>query len=124
MPERYDAAGLPAHNSYYHEYPDIVSMVLREMRYGVHVGMHEVTVQPFGVTNFDLRLGKIRVSYSPDAVSIAVPGSSRRGIVVGGLRRRKRYTLSTGEAVATDAEGTLRFSTYVGGIIRIRRADR
>jgi hypothetical protein len=124
MPERYDAAGLPAHNSYYHEYPDIVSMVLREMRYGVHVGLHEVTVQPFGATNFDLRLGKLRVSYSPDAVSIAVPGSNRRRVTVGGLRRRKGYTLSTGESVATDAEGTLRFSTYFGGIIHIRRADR
>ncbi len=29
MPETYDADGLPAHNDYYHEYPDIVTIVLR-----------------------------------------------------------------------------------------------
>jgi len=91
MPERYDAAGQPAHNSYYHEYPDIISMVLREMRYGVHVGMREVTIHPFGSANFDLRLGNLHVTYSLNAVSIEVPGASTRRFIVGGLRPRALY---------------------------------
>ena len=85
MPERYDADGLPAHNGYYHEYPDIQTMVLREMRYGVHLGFREVTIHPFGVTNFDLRFGKLHVAYSPSALSIFVPGSRICRFVVSGL---------------------------------------
>jgi hypothetical protein len=123
MPERYDADGLPAHNNYYHEYPDILGMVLREMRYGVHLGMREVAIHPFGSSKFELRLGDLNVTYSADAVSIEVPGSSARGFTVGGLRPHQRYKLSTGNSVATDAEGTLRFRARAGRLIHIRRSD-
>ncbi|MGB8011865.1 MAG: hypothetical protein WCF68_09650 [Terriglobales bacterium] len=123
MPERYDADGLPAHNGYYHEYPDIVTIVLREMRYGVHVGMRQVTIDPFGSARFDLRLGNLQVRYSPDEVSIKVPGSSTREFTVGGLRAHERYRLSTGERADTDAEGTLRFRARSGEFIDIRRSQ-
>lgn len=124
MPERYDATGQPAHNGYYHEYPDIISMVLREMRYGVHVGLRDVAIHPFGTADFDLRLGNLHVTYSPDAVSIEVPGASMREFTVGGLPPSTRYTLSTGESVATDTEGTLRFRARAGELIHIERITR
>lgn len=109
MPERYDADGRPAHNDYYHEYPDIVSMVLREMRYGVHVGMREVTVAPFRSSKFEIRLGSLHVKYSADRVAISVPGPSERNFTIRGLRPRQQYLLSDGKKLSTDAEGTLRF---------------
>lgn len=109
MPERYDADGMPAHNSYYHEYPDIVSIVLREMRYGVHLGMREVTIAPFGASKFEIQLDALHVKYSADRVSISVPGSSARNFTVRGLRPRRQYDLSDGKRLTTDAEGTLRF---------------
>jgi hypothetical protein len=124
MPERYDAAGMPAHNSYYHEYPEIISMVLREMRYGVHLGMMEVTIHPFDATNFALRFGNLRVNYSPDAVTMEIPGSSMREFNVGGLRPRLRYELSTGESLTSDAEGTVRFRARAGALINIRRTGK
>lgn len=123
MPERFDSDGRPAHNDYYHEYPDILTMVLREMRYGVHIGMREVTIRPFGISNFNLRLGGLRVSYSPDAVSIAVPGSTTRDFVVGGLHPGLSYSLSTGERLAADATGTLRFRAHAGELIHVRRIN-
>jgi hypothetical protein len=123
MPERYDAAGLPAHNSYYHEYPEIISMVMREMRYGVRVGMMEVTIHPFDSANFDLRLGKLRVTFSRDAIAIEVPGSTMRAFNVGGLRPRTRYKISTGESLATDAEGMLRFHARAGELIHVARSE-
>lgn len=109
MPERYDADGMPAHNGYYHEYPDIVSIVLREMRYGVHVGMREVTIAPFGNSSFELQLGALHVKYSADRVSISVPGSSARDFTIRGLRPRWQYQLSGGKTSTTDSEGTLHF---------------
>ena len=123
MPERYDAGGLPAHNSYYHEYPEIISMVLREMRYGVHVGMMEVTIHPFDAANSDIRLGILRATYSRDAVTIRVPGSSMRDFNAGGLRPGVRYKISTGESVTTDSEGTVRFRARAGELIHIQRAE-
>ena len=123
MPERYDADGLPAHNGYYHEYPDIVTMVLREMRYGVHTGMREVTIHPFGISDFDLRLGNLRVTYSPDAISIHVPGSSTREFLISGLHPHHRYNLSTGERAVTDDVGTLRFRAPAGRLVDIRSGN-
>jgi hypothetical protein len=122
MPERYDTAGKPVHNGYYHEYPDIIGMVLREMRYGVHLGMSQVTIDPFGAANFDLRLGNLRVSYSPAIVSIVVPGNSERAFTIRGLRAHTHYKLSHGERLVTDAEGTLRFRAPAGRIIDIQHS--
>jgi hypothetical protein len=120
MPERYDAAGLPAHNGYYHEYPEILSMVLREMRYGVHVGVSEVSVHPFGATHFDFQFGDLRIAYSSDAVAIKVPGSSVREFTLAGLRPLRRFSVSTGESITTDKAGTLHFRGHAGELIRLR----
>jgi hypothetical protein len=120
MPERYDAAGLPAHNSYYHEYPEILSMVLREMRYGVHVGVREVSVRPFGATHFDFQFGDLRVAYSPDAVAIEVPGLSVREFTLAGLRPLSQYSVSAGESITTDKTGTLHFRGHAGQLIHLR----
>jgi hypothetical protein len=114
MPERFDAQGLPAHNDYYHEYPEVLAMVLREMRYGVHVGMREVTVHPFDVQRFSLPLGTLRVDYSPARVSLLVPGSSERNFTISGLIPERQYMLSTGQRIAADAQGTLRFHARAG----------
>ena len=123
MPERYDANGRPGHNDYYHEYPDIITIVLREMRYGVHVGMREVVIDPFGAASFELRLGKLRVDYSPDVLALEVPGSAARRFRVGGLQPRTRYKFSTGERLETDVKGVLRFNARAGIPIHIRREN-
>lgn len=116
MPERYDADGMPAHNGYYHEYPDIVSIVLREMRYGVHVGMRDVMITPFGSSKFEIQLGALHVKYSVDRVSISVPGSSARNFTIRGLRPNQLYFFSDGKRLATDAGGTLHFRAPPAGI--------
>ena len=114
MPERFDAQGLPAHHDYFHEYPEFLAMVLREMRYGVHVGMREVTVHPFDVQRFSLPLGTLRVDYSPAQVSLLIPGSSERNFTISGLIPERQYMLSTGQHIATDVQGTLRFHALAG----------
>jgi len=122
MPERYDDTGQPAHNNYYHEYPDVITMVLRELRFGVHVGMREVTIDPFGRANFTLRLGDLRVTYSSAALSVMVPGASDRSLTIRGLRAHTHYEVSDGRRVVTDAEGTLRCRIRAGKLIQIRPA--
>jgi hypothetical protein len=98
-------------------------MVLREMRYGMHIGMMEVTIHAFDSANYDLRIGKLRVTFSPDVVAIEVPGTTMRTFNVGGLRPRTGYKISTGESLKTDAEGMLRFRAHAGELINIQRSS-
>jgi hypothetical protein len=121
MPERFDAQGRPAHNNYYHEYPEVLSMVLREMRYGVHVDMKNIAIHPFGVQHFLLHLDGLRVDYGPDRVSLLVPGKSERTFAITGLTPAQQYVLSTGQRLATDAQGRLSFRANAGTLLVILR---
>jgi hypothetical protein len=119
MPERFDAKGLPAHNGFYHEYPEALSMVLREMRYGVHVGMQEVTIRPFDVRTFSLHLGQLRVDYSTERVTILVPGTSARKVTIFELIPNAHYKVERGQSLKTDAHGTLHVSVSAGRLSTI-----
>lgn len=114
MPERFDAEGRPAHNSYYHEYPEVWAMALRELRYGVRVTPEKVAIRPFGVRGFSLHLGNLRVDYSPVHVLLLAPGSNERTVTLAGLLPVQRYVLSTGERLTADAQGTLSFRAKSG----------
>jgi hypothetical protein len=72
-------------------YPDILSVGLGEIPCGVHVGLREVVIDPFGTTSFDLRLGRFRVIDSPAVVSIIGPSDSARSFTVSGLPVRTAY---------------------------------
>lgn len=48
LPERYDCSGNVAHSPYYHEYPQMAVMLMREVRYGINLGLDTVTIDPFG----------------------------------------------------------------------------
>ena len=122
LPERYNAAGKPAHNSYYHEYPEIFTMVLREMLYGVHVGVQSVAIRPFGVRRFSLHLGALRVDYSPTRIALTVPGSNERSFVITGLTPGQQYLLSTGQRLTADAQGGLSFTASAGKFLVIAPA--
>jgi hypothetical protein len=114
LPERYDAGGQPAHNNYYHEYPEILDMVLREMRYGVQIGSKTVRIQPFGVHKFRFRMGALHVDYSQTQFTVSAPGQGERRFEVGGLTPHATFVLSSGKTVVTDSEGTLKFESSAG----------
>lgn len=114
LPERYDAEGRPAHNRYYHEYPEVFTMVLRTMRYGVQVGVQSISIHPLGVHQFSLHLGALRVDYSPSRISIQAPGTGSRTFTVAGLMAGRRYSLSTKQHFVADEQGTLRFTASAG----------
>lgn len=114
LPERYDAEGRPAHNSYYHEYPEVFTMVLRTMRYGVHIDMQSISIHPFGVRRFSLHLGALRVDYSPSRISVQAPGNGSRTFTIAGLVAGQRYAVSTKLHLVADAQGALRFTASAG----------
>jgi hypothetical protein len=43
MYERWQCEGQPTHNPYYHEYPEVVAMILHDVKYGIDIGLNKVT---------------------------------------------------------------------------------
>ena len=117
MSERFNARGMPAHNGYYHEYPEVLAMVLREMRYGVHVGMEDVAIRPFDAPSFSLHLGGLHVDYSAQKVAVRVPGTGDHIFTISGLMPQKQYLLGSGERITADAQGVVRLHAPAGRLL-------
>ncbi|HEV2455041.1 MAG TPA: hypothetical protein VGY98_12320, partial [Verrucomicrobiae bacterium] len=52
LTERYNAEGKLIRAPYYHEYPEITAMILREMVYGIDIKMDRIQINPFGIRSF------------------------------------------------------------------------
>ena len=86
--ERYGGGGggQSIRTPFFFEYPAVVAMLLHEVRYGVDLGIKNVTVAPLGpkARAFVYALGDVSVAYSSGAVAVAAPGACAAG---------KRYSL-------------------------------
>jgi hypothetical protein len=134
LSERYSCHGFPAKHRFFPEYPEVVAVLLREVRYGIRVEPFAVQVNPFGVHQFRYQFGELRVCYSREHVRLSVPGARPRRVhlLVGGLLPGARYRVeyaasapggcsvagSQGAVLAAEvlanAEGELRFDGTAG----------
>jgi hypothetical protein len=121
LPERYDCSGNPAHNPYYHEYPEMAVMLMREVRYGINLGLGTVTIDPWGAGAYSYHLGDVNVDYSQQHATLNLPGSGTRSYSITGLLPDTTYkVLATDQQAAqqqtrtTDADGTLTFTAPTG----------
>ena len=130
LTERYDCSGTAIRAPYYHEYPELVAMLLREVSYGIELGLGTVTIDPFERRAYSHHVGDVDVDYSAKALEISLPGSGERAFDVHGLTANARYVVvATGSGpaqprqVRADGAGTLRFSAPVGTdtTIQVRR---
>lgn len=121
--ERYDSYGRQIRTSYYFEYPAFVAMMLREIRYGIIVGLSTVEISPLrSPGGFTYAFGNVRVQYSQDFVSLVLPGEVSvvrpKLVSVSGMYATTAYTVKTackdgaGEELLefTDEAGVLTFS--------------
>ena len=120
LTERYNCAGQEIRSPYYHEYPEVLTMLLHDASYGISIGLAQVTIAPFGHASYDYAVGDVAVSYSSTRVSVSVPGSGDRLYTIHGLVPGARYNLeAAGGPLATpiaaaDAQGTLSFTAPAG----------
>jgi hypothetical protein len=100
-------------------------MLMREVRYGINLGLGTVTIDPFGSGAYRYHLGDVNVDYSQRQVTLNLPGSGPRAYTLTGLAPSAAYlVLATGhqsgrqaaerQVVHTDAHGTLSFSAPTG----------
>jgi len=121
LTERYNAEGQSIRAPYYHEYPEITAMVLREMVDGIDIKINRVQIKPFGIHSFHYQMGDLDISYNQDRVSLHIPGHSERSYVVCGLYPDTRYALSPGNAIVTDRDGTATFAAPTGVLVTLQR---
>jgi hypothetical protein len=114
LTERYGVRGQRIRTPYYHEYPEIVSTVMRTIRYGIDVQIDRVTIRPIEPIEFDFHAGALQVSYRPRRIFIHVPG--RRNLIyqIHHLTPHATYRLSNSSSITSDANGTLEFRGSAG----------
>jgi hypothetical protein len=97
-------------------------MLMREVRYGIDLGLGTVTIDPFGPGSFSYHLGDVNVDYSQRHLTLSLPGGGARAYTITGLARNATYlVLATGPRQAaerqtahTDSQGTLTFTGPTG----------
>jgi len=120
LTERYNAKGKSIRAPYYHEYPEITDMVLREMIYGIDIKIDRVRIRPFGLNRYHYQVGDLDVSYRPDLVSLHIPGHNNRTYEIGGLLPRTTYLISTGQKIIATPDGVAIFQAPVGVMITLQ----
>ncbi len=123
LTERYNADGKSIRAPYYHEYPEITAMVLREMVYGIDIKINSVQIKPFGIHSFHYHMGDLDVSYDQNRVSLYIPGHSDRAYEICGLFPDTRYALSTGKVIVTDHDGTATFKAAAGVTVTLLHSN-
>jgi len=95
--ERYTCQGTPAHSAYFHEYPEMLFMLMHEVIFGVNIGLNSVRISPFpenpGPTNYTYGVGSFYIAYSQDLVILIVPGSSSKNITIEQLHPSTNYDI-------------------------------
>jgi hypothetical protein len=120
LTERYNAEGQLTRAPYYHEYPEITAMILREMIYGINVKIDHVRIKPFGMHSYHYRLGAMDVFYSQNLISLCIPGQAVRTYEICGLVPHAEYTISDGQKTVTDSDGSAVFKAPAGQTISLR----
>lgn len=129
MHERYGCDGKQQENRtmYYFEYPALVSMLLKDIRYGVQLDVTGITLNPFrsGNIDFEYHLGNIDVAYSQNMVKLSFPSDMTlathcsTSYTIYGLKPNAQYNVSTsGESdcqntpmnILTNKNGLIQFT--------------
>jgi hypothetical protein len=103
---------------YYFEYPSLVAMLVREVRYGVEVTLDAVEVNPFGApVVFDFHTGDVNVHMDAAAQSVlSVPGAGMFPYVLHGMLGGAQYSVEVAAGCATAFSPT-QVSASAGGVL-------
>ena len=119
LKERYDSGGKMVRAECYHEYPEILCILMRENLYGINIKPESITIKPLGLSNFVYKIGSVAISYNNQKLSIFVPGNDMRKYNIFGLLPHSIYLMSDGNEVLSNDAGTIEFLAPTGRTIEI-----
>lgn len=124
MYERYQCGGQPTHNPFYIEYPEVVTLLVAEVKYGLRFSLRTLQVSPIDpTTSFTYAIGQILLSRTPSSLSGSLPLlSGTRQVYAHGMEPGSYSVTVTGASVAgcesttvtVGADGILAFCAPVG----------
>ncbi|KAL0490443.1 4-hydroxy-tetrahydrodipicolinate reductase [Acrasis kona] len=82
--ERYDCDSNPAHNSFYIEYPELIAMLVREIVFGIELGLNVIRINPHlpgGRSEFEYAVGDLLVEYDGHVGSFLIESGIGGGLV-------------------------------------------
>jgi hypothetical protein len=102
-------------------------MMLREITYGIEIGLDRITLDPFDARSYHYDIGNVDIAYSERAVEISVPGDvAQREFELHGMTAGAAYeVMATGpgakaQQFRADAHGVLRFVARIGDGVTVR----
>lgn len=102
---RYGCDGLQQENRtmYYFEYPSLVAMLVREVRYGVELTLDAIEINPFGApATFDFHTGNVNVHFDPAGTSVlSVPGAGLFPYLLRTMQAEATYEVSVAQGCST-----------------------
>lgn len=130
MNERYQCQGLPAHSDHYIEMPEIVGMMLVEVKYGIELGFNFIGVDPImGFDAFDFAVGTVGGAsatgihigyYNHTGFTATLPYTGpAKQFVVGKMQQGSYNIAPTGQNVNVGADGILRFTGAAGAGVTV-----
>ena len=121
--ERYNCDGTAMVNrtASYFEYPSVTSMLIHRVRYGIDLGLNNITISPFPASSFEYNAGTVSVSYNQTSVTLRVPGVGQKSATITGLIPSSTYQIKTTgcgqipqQAAVTSSGGVLTTMIQVG----------
>jgi len=119
LTERYTCTGQLIRTPYYLEFPEMLTMLTREVSYGIDVGINTITLSPFARTTFfNYVVQNLNITYSQQKVIFAtLPGSGSKGFTITGLSPSTSYSINNNDkvqVVSTNGNGALYFNAIIG----------
>lgn len=99
LTERYTCDGLRERTPFFFEYPCLLTIMLKEMKYGIDFGLTEWNLAPIaGVAPFHWSVGRTDVRHNgrPGPVKLLHPGSGARQISVAGMMPGTKFVATSG----------------------------
>ena len=109
LTERYTCEGLRERTPFFFEYPCLLAMMLKEMKYGIDLGLVRWKFAPIaGVSPFRWAVGSTDASHNSTAATLLHPGSRPRWVTVAGLAPSSAFVArgATGGCIYADDCGT------------------
>ena len=115
--ERYDENGTQIRTAYYFEYPAFVSIMLREIMYGIELDVNTVTINPFPAIlddeSYFYNFGTTEVYYNKTKITMRIPGDNESSLFkifnIHGLNANSKYLISQVYIVSTTANAKKSF---------------
>eukprot|EP01116_Phalansterium_solitarium_P023895 TRINITY_DN8585_c0_g1_i2.p1 TRINITY_DN8585_c0_g1~~TRINITY_DN8585_c0_g1_i2.p1 ORF type:complete len:774 (+),score=222.62 TRINITY_DN8585_c0_g1_i2:59-2380(+) len=119
LAERFDCSGHFAHNMYYQGYPNMLTMLVREVAYGIDIGLSYVRVTPLSRSSIVYDLGGVNISLSENYFLAAdLAGNVEKAFTVAPLKPNAVFNLTiNGQGstqVNTDSHGMAWFDARTG----------